>query len=159
MPPVGAAGRPATAGARTTRTAAARSTSTRSTVSSRQDGQIVTSLIVAFVLLVGVVILLRVRGGARVDTSVAAVSGTLKDVHVRQSNFRLLNQRYASARELEARGLRLPETQVVVSSNATMSHWFMVIRDSATGVVCEKTGELFDEGPDARKPSCRETPP
>jgi hypothetical protein len=138
---------------------ATRSAPARAAVSSRQDGQIVTSLIVAFVLVVGVVALLQVRGGARVDASIVAVSGTLKDAHVRQSNFRLLNQRYASARELEARGFRLPETQEVVSSNATMSHWFMVIRDSTTGVVCEKTGELFDEGPDDRKPSCRETQP
>lgn len=154
MPPVDAAARPAAVGART-----ARSVPGRAAVSSRQDGQIVTSLIIAFVLLVGVVMTLRVRGSVRVEASIAAVSGTLKDVHVRQSNFRLLNQRFASYRELEARGLRLPGAQEVMASNAGTSHWFLAIRDSTTGVVCETTGELLDEGPDDRTPSCRESRP
>ncbi|WP_309671827.1 hypothetical protein [Gemmatimonas sp.] len=129
---------------------------TKGAAKSDKDSQIVSSLVVAFVLVVLVVASVRVRGNMRVTRSKDAVSGTLKGVHERQSTFRLLNQRFATWRELEARGMRLPAEQAVVKSNATASHWFVSVRDSATGVICEKTGELFDEGPDDHRPVCRE---
>ncbi|QJR34310.1 hypothetical protein [Gemmatimonas groenlandica] len=129
---------------------------TKGAAKSEKDSQIVTSLVVAFVLVVLAVGSLRVRGNMRVTQSKDAVSGTLKAVHERQSTFRLLNQRFATWRELEARGMRLPTEQAVVKSNATASHWFVSVRDSATGVICDKTGELFDESPDERRPVCRE---
>jgi len=122
----------------------------------QQDGQIVTSVSVAFLLMVLVVASMSVRGSMRTSTSVAAVTGTLATVHARQSTFRLLNQRFATWRELEARGMRLPVDQAVVQSNASASHWFVSLRDSATGVICDKTGELFDEGPNDHRPICRE---
>lgn len=127
-----------------------------STTASKQDGQIVTSLIVTFVLLVCAVASVRISGNAKVERSKTAMTGTLENVHVRQSTFHLLNRRFATWSELEARGVKLPGKQSVVSSNATMSHWFVAVRDGSTGVVCEKTGELFDEGPDDRKPTCRD---
>ena len=77
-------------------------------------------------------------------------------MHAQQSTFRLLNQRFATWSELEARGMRLPVDQAVVKSNASASHWFVSLRDSATGVICDKTGELFDEGPNDYRPVCRE---
>ena len=123
---------------------------------SQQDGQIVTSVIIAFVLVILVVASVSVRGSMRANKSVAAVTGTLKTVHARQSTFRLLNQRFATWSELEARGMRLPVDQAVVKSNASASHWFVSLRDSATGVTCDKTGELFDEGPNDHQPVCRE---
>ncbi len=123
----------------------------------QQDGQIVTSVIIAFLLMVLVVGSLRVRGSMRTSSSVAAVTGTLKTVQAKQSTFRLLNQRFATWRELEARGMRLPVDQAVVKSNASASHWFVSVRDRATGVICDKTGELFDEGPNDHRPVCRES--
>lgn len=129
---------------------------TKGTDKAKQDGQIVTSLIVAFVLVVIVVSSVRVRGTMRVGQSREAVTSTLKAVHQQQSTFRMLNQRFATWRELEARGMRLPVEQAVVRSNASASHWFVSVRDSATGVICDKTGELFDEGPDDRVPVCRD---
>ncbi len=129
---------------------------TKGATASRQDGQIVTSLIVTFVLVVIASASIRVRGSMRLTESKDAVTGTLKAVHEKQSTFRLLNQRFATWRELEARGMRLPVDQAVVRSNATASHWFVSVRDSATGVICDKTGELFDESPDERRPVCRE---
>ncbi len=129
---------------------------TKGAATAQQDGQIVTSLIVAFVLVFIVIASVRVRGTMRVTKSKDAVTGTLKAVHERQSTFRLLNQRFATWRELEARGLRLPADQAVVQSNATASHWFVSVRDSATGVICDKTGELFDEGPNDHRPVCRD---
>ncbi len=122
---------------------------------SAQDSQIVTSLIVAFVLVVIVVASVRVQGTMRITKSREVVTGTLKAVHERQSTFRLLNQRFATWRELEVRGMRLPANQAVVKSNATASHWFVSVRDSATGVICDKTGELFDDGPDDHRAVCR----
>ena len=122
---------------------------------SEKDGQIVTSLIVTFVLIILVVASVRVRGSMRVTKSQDAVTGTLKRVHEGQSTFRLLNQRFATWRELEARGMRLPADQAVVKSNATASHWFVSVRHKATGVICDKTGELFDQGPDEQRPICR----
>ena len=126
-------------------------------VTAQQDGQIVTSVIVAFLLMVLVVASIRVRGSMRTSSSVAAVTGTLKTVQAKQSTFRLLNQRFATWRELEARGMRLPVDQAVVKSNASASHWFVSVRDRATGVICDKTGELFDEGPNDHRPVCRES--
>jgi len=129
---------------------------TKRATKSQQDGQIVTSVIVAFVLIILVIASVSVRGSMRTSKSMAAVTGTLKTVHERQSTFRLLNQRFATWRELEARGMRLPGDQAVVKSNASASHWFVSVRDSATGVICDKTGELFDEGPNDHRPVCRE---
>jgi len=45
-----------------------------------------------------------------------------------------------------------------VKSNATASHWFVAIRDMDTGMICERTGELFDESPDERTATCRPLP-
>ncbi|WP_373068954.1 hypothetical protein [Gemmatimonas sp.] len=130
---------------------------TKGIIKSGQDSQIVTSLIIAFVLVVIVVASVRVRGGMRVTTSKDAVTGTLTAVHEKQSTFRLLNQRFATWRELQARGMRLSADQAVVKSNATASHWFISVRDSATGVICDKTGELFDEGPNDHRAVCRDS--
>lgn len=121
-----------------------------------QDGHIITSLIVVFVMVVLIVSTVRVRGTMRVSKSREAVTGTLSAVHQQQSTFRLLNQRFATWRELEARGMRLPEDQAVVRSNASASHWFVSVRDGATGVICDKIGELFDEGPNDHGPVCRD---
>jgi hypothetical protein len=119
-----------------------------------REKAVVSGLVATFVLLAITIASVRVSGNMRVDRSRTAIAGTLKQVHVRQAEFRLINQRYASWRELQARGLRLPPKQKVVASNASMSHWFMSVRDATTGVTCSRTGELFDEGPDARKATC-----
>lgn len=144
------------AGAAPTVAAVQRKVVTKGASKAAQDGQIVTSLIVAFVLLVVTIASMSVRGNMRLTKSKDAVTGTLTAVHEQQSTFRLLNQRFATWRELEARGMRLPAEQSVVKSNATASHWFVSLRDSATGVICDKTGELFDEGPDDHVPVCRD---
>ena len=114
----------------------------------------VTSLIVAFVLLTLGLGSVQVRGGITVDRSKTAISSSLSAVHERQTAFRLLNERFATWSELQDRGMTLGPRQVVVASNATASHWFLSVRDSSTGVTCSRTGELFDEGPDDRRPAC-----
>lgn len=98
---------------------------------------------------------LRISGSVRRANSESAVANTLKELHEKQITFRLLNQRFATWRELEAGGMRLPAQQLVLTSNATSSHWFASVLDRKTGVVCDKTGELMDEGPGEHQPVCR----
>lgn len=135
-----------------------RGASTRSGVAGdareRQDNILVTSLIVAFVLLTLGIGSVRVRGGMTVERSKSAITETLATVHQQQSTFRTLNQRYATWTELEDRGVKLGPRQVVVASNATSYHWFLSVRDSSTGVICSRTGELFDDSANDRRAAC-----
>lgn len=119
-----------------------------------QDQVLVSSVIVAFLLLTLAAVGVKVRGNARTDRSRAEVSGTLTRVYDQQTAFRLLNQRFATWPELEAQGMALPTSHRVLASNASPSHWFMKVRDTNTGVVCSRTGELFDEDPSERPPTC-----
>jgi hypothetical protein len=41
-----------------------------------------------------------------------------------------------------------------VRANVTASHWFVALRDGDTGMICARTGELFDDGPLDRAPTC-----
>jgi hypothetical protein len=120
----------------------------------QRDGLLVTSIVVAFVLVALAFGSLEVSGNMRVDRSRAALGGTLAAVYQRQTEFRILNQRFATWPELEARGMSLPPSQRVIKSNATSSHWFISLRDGETGVVCSRTGELFDDSPLDRTPTC-----
>jgi hypothetical protein len=117
---------------------------------------VVTSLLAVFALLMVAVASLTVRGNLRANSSRLALSGTLQSVATRQNNYRIIHQRFAAWDELRAQGLSLPSTQRIVSANATPSHWFLAVRDTATGVICERTGELLDEAADERAPICRE---
>lgn len=123
---------------------------------SQQDSQVVTSAIVALVFIVFAAAGLSVRATTTKTRSIEAVTGTLNTVHERQATFRLLNQRFAKWTELENLGMRLPVDQAVVKSNATTSHWFVSLRHTTTGVICSKTGELFDEDPKDHSPVCRD---
>jgi type II secretory pathway pseudopilin PulG len=109
----------------------------------------------AFVVTGGTVAAMNYRGSVAEGRSIAALQATLQVVHNEQANFRLLNQRFATWPELEAEGAKLAPTQKVLKSNASSSHWFMSVFDRETGAVCSQTGELFDEEPGERRPSCR----
>lgn len=124
----------------------------------RRDSVLVTSVVIAFVILTVGVAGVKLRQSMRVDSSRSAVTGTLTTVYEQQSAFRILNQRFATWPELRARGMRIPEEQRVIRSNASRSHWFMQVRDTGTGVTCSRTGELSDDGPFDRTPSCTLTP-
>lgn len=120
----------------------------------QRDGLLVTSVVIAFVLVALAIGSIEVSGNMRVDRSRNALGGTLAVVYQRQTEFRILNQRFATWPELEARGVSLPPRQQVVKSNATASHWFVALRDGETGMVCSRTGELFDDSPLDRTPTC-----
>ena len=119
-----------------------------------RDQVLVSSVVVAFLLLTVAAVGLQVKGNARTDRSVGQVTGTLARVYDQQTAFRLINQRFATWPELKAQGMALPMSHRVLASNASPSHWFIKVRDTQTGVVCSRTGELFDEGPLERPPSC-----
>ena len=62
--------------------------------------------------------------------------------------------RFATWPELEARGVVLGENQEIEEWNADASHWFLSVRDRTTGIVCQRTGELFDASSGARRAAC-----
>lgn len=120
----------------------------------RQDNILVTSLIVAFLLVTIGFGSVRMRGTMGRDRSKAAITATLVKVHQQQSTFRAINQRFATWRELEDSGVKLGAKQVVEASNATSYHWYLSVRDSSTGVTCSQTGELFDSSGGDRRAAC-----
>lgn len=115
-------------------------------------------MIAAFGVLVMAVASLQVTGNMRTAGVESALSGTLTSVAQYQADFRAVHQRFGRWEELKERGMRLPPHQRLVKSNATASHWFVAIRDMETGMICERTGELFDESPDERSATCRALP-
>lgn len=127
----------------------------RKRVRENQDRHVVAWLIAAFGLIVIAIASFGMTGNLRASGVESALSGTLTSVAQHQADFRALHQRFGRWDELQGRGLRLPAHQRLVKANATDSHWFVAIRDMETGMVCERTGELFDESPDERSANCR----
>lgn len=99
---------------------------------------------------------LNVAETARYTRAKEAIGRTFVRMHSRQSEYRSLYGRFATWPELRAGGVALGPRQSVVDSNADASHWFLSIRDLETGLVCDRTGELMDASPAARRPVCRE---
>jgi hypothetical protein len=124
------------------------------TARERQDGVWVTSIAVTFVLLMMIAAGASVTGNMRTGRSQSALNSTLARVHDEQQSFRIINQRFATWSELARRGVALSPKQRVVASNASASHWFLSVRDTTTGIICSRTGELFDESADDRPPNC-----
>lgn len=120
----------------------------------RKDQVLVTSLIVACVMLLIGVASLRMGGSMRNDRSQKSLAAQFAPVHTRQGKFRMQHQRFATWKELAAEGAKLKPSQRVVASNASSSHWYLAVEDTVTGITCSRTGELFDEGPDVRAPNC-----
>jgi hypothetical protein len=134
--------------------AAATAASVASATRAERDSVLVTSVVVVFVMITVVIAGLKVNGSMQQDRSRTAIAGTLSNVYEQQSAFRIINQRFATWPELKARGFSMPGEQRVVTSNSSPSHWFMAVRDTNTGIVCSRTGELMDESPFERTPTC-----
>ncbi|MBY0491298.1 MAG: hypothetical protein K2R93_15755 [Gemmatimonadaceae bacterium] len=126
----------------------------RRIAAAERERTLVTSLIVAFVFVAVSIAAVQMRGSMQLDRSKQAMSATFVKVFELQGTYRLLNGRFATWRELEGRGARLGPDQRVVKSNASSSHWFLSLRDTGTGIICSRTGELFDDNPLNRNPSC-----
>lgn len=126
----------------------------RRLAAAERERTLVTSLIVAFVFVALAIGVVQLRRGMQLDRSKQAMSATFVKVFELQGTYRLINGRFATWRELEGRGARLAPDQRVVKSNASSSHWFLSLRDTGTGMTCSRTGELFDDNPLNRTPSC-----
>ena len=84
-----------------------------------------------------------------------SIDRTFAGVHQKQREYRSQTGRFASWPELEKRGERLPPAQRAIKWNADQSHWFLSIRDSDSGLICDRTGEIFDEEWKERISVCR----
>ncbi len=110
---------------------------------------------------VGLLLALSVMGAKAsfaVSASEQAIGGTLGRASLAQMEFRARHERFALWEELEAKGMRLPEDVTVLHSNATTSHWYLRLRHRATGVTCERLGQLTDPPSDLVKPTCARAP-
>ena len=150
--PIGAASKPA---ARVT-TAGVRKGGAKPSVKGDAEHRIVFTVVVCFLACVATLAAVRIGDNMQASTAKVGIETTFKEVHQHQQNFRVLNSRFASWNELAATGATLPPFQRVAASNADASHWYLSLRDQNTGVVCDRTGELFDERADERKPVCRD---
>ncbi len=120
-----------------------------------RDRTIVVVLITAFVVVVSVLMAVRIRTSSRQSASREALQQTFQHVYTRQSEFRSIFGRFATWPELKARGVGIGPRQRVLDWRADRSHWFLSVRDTTTGVECDRTGELFDEDASERLPVCR----
>lgn len=152
--PVRSAAKPVAERAPESPAAPRRAETQRRVANAAREQTLVTSLIVVFVFVAMAIAAVQVRGNMKVDKSRQALGATFTKVFEQQGTYRLLNGRFATWRELEQRGARLAPSQKVVGSNASASHWFLSVRDTGTGVTCSRTGELFDESPTERTPTC-----
>lgn len=96
----------------------------------------------------------QVVRSTRVQGSQFALDKSLSAVSDKQTEFRSMMGRFATWPELRDRGLQLEKQQSVTKWNADGSHWFMAVRDGQTGIVCQRTGEMFDNKRTNRRSSC-----
>ena len=101
-------------------------------------------------------IAMNVAASNRNSRAKVKLGETFLRMHNRQAEYRATNGRFATWPELQASGVALNPRQSVVDSNADASHWYLSIQDRATGVTCDRTGELLDGPVAERQPVCRE---
>ena len=123
-----------------------------------RDKRIVFALVGIFVIGALAVMSMSIADASRKTRAKAAMGQTFAVVHRRQSEFRSLTGRFATWPELKQRGATLRSNQSVNGSNADASHWFISIRDTEAGVICDRIGELMDEDSYERTPVCRDAP-
>jgi len=119
------------------------------------ERRLVIAILCVFAIAAAVLFTITTRASTAAESQVA-INQSFGKVFEQQGQFRLLNGRFASWPELESQGARLPKNQVARAWTADASHWFLSIRDTNTGVVCDRTGEIFDEDPKERQPTCRD---
>ena len=124
----------------------------------KKDDRAVGIGIAVFVAAMTVVGIFGVTSSVRTSIVRATMDSTFAGVHQHEQDFHTLNNRFASWRELEDRGATLPARLRVVASNADSSHWFLSLLDRSSGMVCDRTGELFDETGNERSAVCRSVP-
>jgi hypothetical protein len=119
------------------------------------DQRVVVGLVLGFLACVTVLLSVNVRGNMRNESTRNEMTETFRSVHTQQQMFRMLNSRFATWPELKASGASLPSSESVRASKADTSHWFLSLVDARANMICDRTGELWDESPDDRTPVCR----
>lgn len=84
-----------------------------------------------------------------------SIDKSFSRVHQKQREYRSQTGQFAAWPELAKRGERLPTAQSAIKWNADQSHWFLSIRDRDSGLICDRTGEIFDEEWSERVSVCR----
>ncbi len=151
--------KPALATASRTAPTTATTTAPRAAHAESGEKRVMLTVVVLFLVCAVALASVGVAGSVRQGRSREAMAITFTKLHAQQQNFRLLNARFATWSELEAAGAMLQPRQRLVASNADASHWFLSLSDTEAGVVCDRTGELFDESSDEREPVCRTVGP
>ena len=119
-----------------------------------EDRRLVLGMVLAFLAIGFVLMMYGIIDSTRTQLAKQSLSESLTDVHNQQTKYRSLMGRFATWPELEARGVVLGENQEIEEWNADASHWFLSVRDRKTGIVCQRTGELFDASSGARRAAC-----
>jgi len=100
--------------------------------------------------------------GARTSMSLTAseqqIGSTLGRASLQQMEYHTQHARFALWDQLAEAGAALPANVTVVRSNASPSHWYLRLRDQATGITCDRVGQLIDPSADLAKPSCSRVP-
>lgn len=117
----------------------------------RLVGLLLAGLTLTIVLLVGFGTRASV---ARRDAQVRA-DRTFARAGLVQLEFHARRGRFAFWSELAAEGMRLPPSMRVDTSNATASHWYLRLRDSATGLLCDRVGQRSDRPGSTTDFACR----
>lgn len=134
--------------------AAARTKAARVAQEAR-DRAIVITLSVAFLVTALGFGWFRIDSARQESKAKEGMQQTFTHVFTRQSEFHSLFGRFATWPELRARGVAVGPRQRVREWNADASHWFLSISDQESGIICDRTGELFDEDVTERTPVCR----
>ncbi len=119
------------------------------------DQRVVVGLVLGFLGCAIVLMSVNVTGNMRSEKARTEMTETFRSVHTQQQTFRMLNTRFATWPELLASGATVPASEAVRASKADSSHWFISLGDSRANMICDRTGELWDESPDDRTPVCR----
>ena len=103
-------------------------------------------LVLLSLLLVTVAVLLTfsVRATVLQRSAQQRAEGPFARAGLEQLEFHEQRGRFAFWTELQAEGVRLAPTMVVDTSNATASHWYLRLRDTASGLVCDRLGLRTD---------------
>ena len=123
----------------------------------REAGErlLVYGILIVFAVIAVALGYLRVVANEREAKAREAMTKTFSSVHTQQRDYRAIFGRFATWPELEERGMRVPPDQSLEKWNADLSHWFVSLKDRQTGLICDRTGEIFDEDAGERVPTCR----
>ena len=117
----------------------------RSLARKRLERRVLAALLGALAIWAIVLVGLSISDSTQQAEARVSIDQSFARVHQKQREYRSLTGRFASWPELEKRGERLPRAQSAIKWNADRSHWYLSIRDSDSGLICDRTGEIFDE--------------